>query len=222
MFASGLSIVLPTFTDSSIRQVIEALLLGTDHPLEILIVDDDSRDGTPIWFAPWPARIKNRIIQRVGRSGLASAIKEGLIAASIPSPVMDSDGQHEPTSVGEALVARIERTDLWAGAASPISPKSEASVIDVPMAPPSPTVWPVEPAQVLPAPERLHERLHRAAPRPPPAAGASSGRQRLQILLRTPGHKSRPPSGGRNSLRFQPRLHGNSKLDLAAVGLRRP
>ena len=45
----GLSIVLPTFNEGgSIRQVIESLLhLGTDHPLEILVVDDDSRDGTP-------------------------------------------------------------------------------------------------------------------------------------------------------------------------------
>ena len=84
---SGLSIVLPTFNEGgSIRQVIESLLhLGTDHPLEILIVDDDSRDGTPDLvraLARQDPRI--RIIQRVGRSGLASAIKEGLIAALYP------------------------------------------------------------------------------------------------------------------------------------------
>ena len=44
----GLSIVLPTFNEGgSIRQVIESLLhLETDHPLEILVVDDDSRDFT--------------------------------------------------------------------------------------------------------------------------------------------------------------------------------
>ena len=41
--------MLPTFNEGgSIRQVIESLLhLGTDLPLEILVVDDDSRDGTP-------------------------------------------------------------------------------------------------------------------------------------------------------------------------------
>ena len=46
---SGPTIVLPTFNEGgSIRQVIESLLhLGTDLPLEILVVDDDSRDGTP-------------------------------------------------------------------------------------------------------------------------------------------------------------------------------
>ena len=104
---SGLSIVLPTFNEGgSIRQVIESLQhLGTNNPLEILIVDDDSRDGTPDLvraLARQDPRV--RLIQRVGRSGLASAIKEGLIAALYPiAVVMDSDGQHEPTSVGEAL-----------------------------------------------------------------------------------------------------------------------
>ena len=117
---SGLSIVLPTFNEGgSIRQVIESLLhLGTDHPLEILIVDDDSRDGTPDLvraLARQDPRI--RIIQRVGRSGLASAIKEGLIAALYPTAVvMDSDGQHEPASVGEAVqILNREGLDLVAG-----------------------------------------------------------------------------------------------------------
>ena len=68
---SGLSIVLPTFNEGgSIRQVIASHLhLGTDIPLEILVVDDDSRDGTPDLvraLARQDPRI--RIIQRVGRS----------------------------------------------------------------------------------------------------------------------------------------------------------
>ena len=116
----GLSIVLPTFNEGgSIRRVIESLLhLGTDHPLEILIVDDDSRDGTPDLvrsLARQDPRI--RIIQRVGRSGLASAIKEGLIAAIYSTAVvMDSDGQHEPASVGEAVqLMDREGLDLVAG-----------------------------------------------------------------------------------------------------------
>ena len=117
---SGLSIVLPTYNEGgSIRQVITSLLhLGTDHSLEILIVDDDSHDGTPDLvraLARQDPRI--RIIQRVGRSGLASAIKEGLIAALYPiAVVMDSDGQHEPTSVGEAVqLLDREGLDLVAG-----------------------------------------------------------------------------------------------------------
>ena len=117
---SGLSIVLPTFNEGgSIRQVIESLLhLEEEHPIEILVVDDDSRDGTPDLvrsLARQDPRI--RIIQRVGRSGLASAIKEGLIAALYPTAlVMDSDGQHEPASVGEAVqLLDREGLDLVAG-----------------------------------------------------------------------------------------------------------
>ena len=117
---NGLSIVLPTYNEGgSIRGVISSLLeLETNHPLEILVVDDDSRDGTADLVRAL-AREDNRIriIQRVGRSGLASAIKEGLIAALYPiAVVMDSDGQHEPASVGEAVqLLDREGLDLVAG-----------------------------------------------------------------------------------------------------------
>ena len=54
----GLSIVLPTFNEGgSIRQVIESLLhLGTDYPLEILVVDDDSGMAPLTSFAHSPAK----------------------------------------------------------------------------------------------------------------------------------------------------------------------
>ena len=46
---SGPSIVVPAFNEvGSIRPATESLLnLGTDLPHEILVVDDDSRDGIP-------------------------------------------------------------------------------------------------------------------------------------------------------------------------------
>ena len=46
---SGLSIMHPTFNEGgSIRQAIESLLhLETDLPLKILVVNNDSHDGTP-------------------------------------------------------------------------------------------------------------------------------------------------------------------------------
>ena len=117
---NGLSVVLPTLNEGgSICGVIESLLHQGHHlPLEILVVDDDSQDGTSDLvraMARQDSRI--RIIQRVGRCGLASAIKEGLIAALYPTAVvMDSDGQHEPASVG-AAVQLLERKglDLVAG-----------------------------------------------------------------------------------------------------------
>ena len=115
----GISIILPTFNESgSINEMILSLLeLTQHHQIEILIVDDDSADGTANIvreLARQDSRI--RIIQRVGRSGLASAIKEGLIAAVHPlAIVMDSDGQHEPLSVQKAFEELRAGSDLVAG-----------------------------------------------------------------------------------------------------------
>ena len=117
---AGLSIVLPTFNEcDSIASVIRSLLtLSEQGPLEILVVDDDSSDGTTETvraMALQDPRI--RIIHRLGRSGLASAIKEGLIDAIHPRAiVMDSDGQHEPASVLDALrMLEQQQLDLVAG-----------------------------------------------------------------------------------------------------------
>ena len=220
---SGLSIVLPTFNEGgSIRQVIESLLhLGSDGPLEVLVVDDDSRDGTPDLvraLARQDPRI--RIIQRVGRSGLASAIKEGLIAALYPTAVvMDSDGQHEPASVGKAVqLLDQEGLDLVAGSRfldhSEIrglsDRRTDGSTLANRLA-----RW------SLPRTYRhlsdcmsgfIVLRLDRCLPlvRQVDVNGfkffyelLAISRGRLQV--------------GEIPLRFQPRLHGNSKLDLAVL-----
>ena len=103
----GLSIILPTFNEvGSIETIVSSLLeLTNQYRVEILVVDDDSQDGTSDLvrkLARQDSRIK--LIQRVGRSGLASAIKEGLIAAIYPFAIaMDSDGQHQPSSVLAAV-----------------------------------------------------------------------------------------------------------------------
>ena len=101
------SIVLPTYNErGNIEPLLEQLLLLKQHyNLEILVVDDDSIDGTA-------ERVRElahdeprlRLIRRVGRSGLASAIKEGLLDATGDiALVMDSDGQHEPGAVRRAI-----------------------------------------------------------------------------------------------------------------------
>ena len=115
----GLSIILPTYNEAgSIEKMVASLLKITNqYQVEILVVDDDSQDGTADivrTLARQDSRI--RIIQRVGRSGLASAIKEGLIAAIYPFAIaMDSDGQHEPASVLAAIHNLHEGSDLVIG-----------------------------------------------------------------------------------------------------------
>lgn len=105
--APRVSIVLPTYNErGNIEPLLAELLsLKSRFDLEILVVDDDSADGT----AELVRQLAHnepclRLIRRVGRSGLASAIKEGLLDATGDlAVVMDSDGQHQPSSVLEAL-----------------------------------------------------------------------------------------------------------------------
>jgi dolichol-phosphate mannosyltransferase len=102
-----LSIVLPTYNErGNIEPLLEQLLpLQQHYNLEILVVDDDSADGTAELVRQLAHREPRlRLIRRVGRSGLASAIKEGLLdATGDVALVMDSDGQHEPASVQRAV-----------------------------------------------------------------------------------------------------------------------
>lgn len=101
------SIVLPTYNErGNIEPLLAELLpLKARFDLEILVVDDDSADGT----AELVRQLAHgepclRLIRRVGRAGLASAIKEGLLDATGDFVVvMDSDGQHQPSSVLDAL-----------------------------------------------------------------------------------------------------------------------
>ena len=114
------SIVLPTYNErGNIEPLLAQLLpLQQQVDLELLVVDDDSSDGTAELVRQLArSEPRLRLIRRVGRSGLASAIKEGLLDASGDvAVVMDSDGQHEPSSVLQAITTLQERNlDLVVG-----------------------------------------------------------------------------------------------------------
>tara|TARA_B100000965_G_scaffold160110_1_gene133474 strand:- start:3821 stop:4921 length:1101 start_codon:yes stop_codon:yes gene_type:complete len=115
-----LSIVLPTYNERENIQIVlnKIFQLASDYSLEILIVDDNSTDGTSEIvksLAKKDSRI--RLIRRVGRSGLSSAIKEGLLnATSDIAVVMDADGQHQPVDVFFAVKELIQsKADLVVG-----------------------------------------------------------------------------------------------------------
>lgn len=107
-----ISIVLPTFNEKENIQpiVAELLELNSEYDLEILVVDDDSPDGTAEAVRKLAKKYKNiRLIRRVGRNGLASAIKEGILDATGDIVIsMDCDGQHEPQTVAEAIKHLIQ------------------------------------------------------------------------------------------------------------------
>src|SRR5580658_1546424 len=78
-------------------------LAGIDY--EVIVVDDDSRDSTAAaarYLAQNDTRI--RVLQRIGRRGLASAAVEGMLAASAPFLlVMDADLQHDERVIPSML-----------------------------------------------------------------------------------------------------------------------
>jgi dolichol-phosphate mannosyltransferase len=107
-----LSIVVPTFNErSNVRELLARVerALG-DASWEMVFVDDDSPDGTAAFVREIARRDgRVRVLQRVGRRGLASACIEGMLASAAPVvAVMDADLQHDETRLPVMLEA-IER-----------------------------------------------------------------------------------------------------------------
>ncbi len=104
-----LAIILPTLNErDNLAPLVERIegALGREG-WEVLIVDDNSADGTADEarrLALTDSRV--RVIQRIGRRGLASAAIEGFCATAAPySAVMDADHQHDPQLLVAMLAA---------------------------------------------------------------------------------------------------------------------
>jgi len=118
--AYDLAIVLPTFNESAnvgpIADRLAAALKGIRY--EMIFVDDDSPDGTAEVVRRLAQHHDNvRVLQRIGRRGLASACIEGILAASAPFvAVMDADLQHDENILPEMLRRmRNDQLDLVVG-----------------------------------------------------------------------------------------------------------
>ena len=101
-----LSFVLPTHNEEkNIIPIIEEILeFNNFYEIEIIVVDDDSKDNTQKLVREFAKENRTvRLISRVGRYGLSSALKEGCLnSMGEIIAIMDSDGQHEVHSVYEA------------------------------------------------------------------------------------------------------------------------
>jgi dolichol-phosphate mannosyltransferase len=112
-----LTVVVPTLDErenlAPLLDSLESALSGIDY--EVLFVDDDSGDGTSDLARELAQRDRRvRILQRLGRRGLSSAVVEGMMASSAPYlAVMDSDLQHDEKILPAMLrKLRDERLDL--------------------------------------------------------------------------------------------------------------
>jgi dolichol-phosphate mannosyltransferase len=115
--SAEITIVTPTFNergnlDELIGRVREAL---DGVAWELIVVDDDSPDGTAHRAHELHAcDSRVRVIRRIGRRGLSSACLEGMLASSAPFlAVLDADLQHDPELLPRMLeLLRADRADL--------------------------------------------------------------------------------------------------------------
>ncbi|MBU0495229.1 MAG: glycosyltransferase [Chloroflexi bacterium] len=74
------SVILPTYNEApNIVRLIRAIQAAATRPTEVVVVDDDSPDGT--WRLVQEVSAADpsvRVIRRIGRRGLTSAIQEGI------------------------------------------------------------------------------------------------------------------------------------------------
>jgi dolichol-phosphate mannosyltransferase len=97
----ALSVVVPTYNERPnvlpLLQRLDAALAGIEW--EAIFVDDASTDGTAELVAELALEQRHiRLIRRVGRRGLSSAVVEGMLASVAPVlSVIDGDMQHDET-----------------------------------------------------------------------------------------------------------------------------
>jgi len=115
-----ISVVVPTLSEAeNIRELharIVRSLAGEDW--ELIVVDDDSPDGTADVvrsLAQEDARV--RLIHRIGRRGLTSAVIEGALSSTAPIiAVMDADLQHDAAILPDLIrEVRSKGLDLAIG-----------------------------------------------------------------------------------------------------------
>jgi dolichol-phosphate mannosyltransferase len=107
-----LSVIVPTYNErGALPELVERLAAtfregGLDG--EILLVDDNSPDGTADLAESLAERYPVRVLRRRGKLGLASAVVDGLAATSSDLvAVMDADLSHPP----EALLPMIRAVE---------------------------------------------------------------------------------------------------------------
>ena len=115
-----LTIIVPTFNEYDnvipLLEKIEEALTGIAW--EVVFVDDDSNDGTAraiIERCVTNSRV--RILQRIGRRGLSSAVVEGILSTTAPYvAVIDADLQHDERHLRQMLTSlRSGEFDLAVG-----------------------------------------------------------------------------------------------------------
>ncbi len=114
--ASDVSIIVPTYNERERLADLVAAVAGVfaDHRIrgEIVVVDDNSPDGTGAIADGLTGRFPVTVVHRSGKLGLGSAVIEGFGRASAPVlGVMDADLSHPP-SILPGMLAALQALDV--------------------------------------------------------------------------------------------------------------
>ena len=112
--------MVPTFNErGNLEPLVDRLARYLDDVAwEMIVVDDDSPDGTAAFVRDLGRRdARVRCLQRIGRRGLSSACIEGMLATNAPYvAVMDADLQHDEGLLPRMLEAlRAGEADVAVG-----------------------------------------------------------------------------------------------------------
>ena len=120
MAALSVSLVTPTYNERENiplleEEVFAALKPETDIDLELIVVDDNSPDGTGEVAESLTDRYPIRVIHRAGKLGLGSAVMEGWQSSDRDLVgVMDADMSHDPVILAR-LIRSLETVDIAIG-----------------------------------------------------------------------------------------------------------
>ena len=112
------SIIIPTYNEGeNLEELFERINRALDgHNYEIVVVDDDSPDGTWKLAEELGGKYPVKVVRRVGEKGLSSAVIRGFHEASGEIfVVMDADLQHPPEKIPELLKAIEDGADVVIG-----------------------------------------------------------------------------------------------------------
>ena len=108
-----LTIVVPTYNERDrLAELVDAVLAAAARAhvaLELVIVDDNSPDGTGILADELARTRPMQVVRRAGKLGLGTAVVAGFAVANAPIVgVMDADFSHPPTLVPTLFAAMRE------------------------------------------------------------------------------------------------------------------
>ena len=115
---AGISVIIPTYNEKkNITRLIHriaSILKGHDY--ELIVVDDSSSDGTAEAARELAKDYPVKVLVRLGKLGLSSAVVEGF-KASIGDVigVIDADLQHPPEHIKQFLMAVSGGSDIVIG-----------------------------------------------------------------------------------------------------------